>query len=158
MFAKKIVSFSNALEKIKNYCAYQERSHAEVKSKLFSWGLHTNEVNQIVAQVITENFLNEERYAKALVSGKFKIKKWGKNKIIAKLKFQNVSKYCINRGLLEIDEAEYKKTFLSLLIKKWELTKEINIHKKKGKVARFLIGRGYEIELVYSEINKLVND
>lgn len=158
MFAKKIVTFSNALEKIKNYCAYQERSHAEVKSKLFSWGLHTNEVNQTVAQIILENFLNEERYAKALVSGKFKIKKWGKNKIIAKLKFQNVSKYCINRGLLEIDEAEYKKTFLSLLIKKWETSKEINIYKKKGKVARFLIGRGYETELVYSEINKLVND
>ena len=158
MTYKQTISLSKALEKIKHYCVYQERSHFEVRNKLFSWGIYANEVEKIIAQIITENFLNEERYSKALVSGKFKIKKWGKNKIIAKLRYQNISKYCIVKGLEEIDGEEYLKTFLELLKKKWKNTSETNQLKKKGKVCRYLIGKGYESELIYSHIDKFANE
>src|SRR5690242_21297330 len=86
-----------ALQKIKQYCAYQERCHAEVKDKLYGMGLHRQEVDDIMAELITENFLNEERFAKAFAGGKFRVKQWGRKKIIGALKQKQVSEYCIDR-------------------------------------------------------------
>src|SRR4249919_2672470 len=92
-----------ALQKAKHYCAYQERCHSEVRDKLYSFGLHRNEVEPLLTQLIEENFLNEERFAIAYAGGKFRIKNWGKEKIKYALKQNKVSEYCIHKALAAIN-------------------------------------------------------
>lgn len=153
--AKKRLSPTIALAKIQLYCAYQERSHHEVKNKLFDYGLYSTQVDEIIAQLITEGFLNEERFAKAFAGGKFRIKKWGRKKIENELKFLGLSKRNIATGLKEIEDPYYRKTLKSLLKKKSEQSTEANLFKKRDKLARYAIGKGYEPELVWEMIKEV---
>lgn len=147
-----------ALTKIYHYCAYHERSHYEVKQKLFSFGLYASEVDALLAQLVNEGFLNEERFARAFAGGKFRIMQWGRLKIVQALEAHRLSAYCIKSGLAEIPEADYQHTLLALLTKKWESTRGNNIFEKKQKVARYAIGRGFEPELVWQQLKTLAPD
>jgi len=154
---KKSLSLGESLSRIYRYCAYQERSHLEVKNKLYEFGLTTDEVDELLTKMITEGFLNEERFAKAFAGGKFRIKKWGRLKIIRGLESQGLTKKCISRGLNEIDLSDYRKTLKGLLIKKADQTEESNLFKKRDKVAKFAIGKGYEPEIVWEMIKDLIH-
>jgi regulatory protein len=152
---KKIrLSPKEALVKIQHYCAYQERSHKEVKNKLFEYGLYASEVDELISDVISQGFLNEERFAKAFAGGKFRIKKWGKLKIQNELAFLGVSKRNITTALKELDRVEYIKTLKSLIDKKSAQTIEQNSFKRKNLIARFIISKGYESELVWEMLNE----
>src|SRR5689334_13859520 len=143
---KKTLTPSEALAKIYRYCAYQERSHLEVRTKLVDYGLRSGEVDEILSRLITEGFLNEERYARAFSGGKFRMMKWGKLKIQRELEIAGLTSRCIARGLTEIDQKEYLKTLTDLIKKKAVQTSEPDLFKKKNKLARFVIGKGYEPE------------
>ena len=147
-------SATEALAKIYRYCAYQERSHNQVKSKLYEYGLYSNDVNEILSRIITEGFLNEERFAKAFAGGKFRMMKWGKHKIEHQLQAQGLTKKCISIGLKEVDDNDYLKTLKMLISKKAELIREKDLFKKKEKLARYVIGKGYEPELAWEMIKK----
>ncbi|HLZ16419.1 MAG TPA: regulatory protein RecX [Cyclobacteriaceae bacterium] len=142
-----------AARKIFRYCAYQERSHQEVRNKLFEYGLRSNQVEEILSRLITDGFLNEERYARAFAGGKFRMMKWGKLKIQRELESAGVSPRNIAFGLAEIDPADYSKSILSLVKKKATLVTDENLYKKKNKIARFVIGKGYEPDLVWEALN-----
>lgn len=146
---KKRYSPEQAFVRICKYCAYQERSHKEVRNKLFTYNLYPSEVEQVLTRVITEGFLNEDRFAKAFAGGKFRMKKWGRNKIANALQAHGVTQRCIQRGLREIDDPNYLKTLKTLLQKKMASLREANPLKKKHKAAQFAIGKGYEPELVW---------
>lgn len=146
-----------ALQKIKYYCGYQERCHAEVKEKLYSFGLWKKDVESLIAQLIEENYLNEERFARLFAGGKFRMKQWGKVKIRYELKQKKISEYCIKKGLKEIDEADYKKTLQKLVVAKWKTLKsEKNIFSKKSKTMNYLLQKGYEASLANESIALLV--
>src|SRR6185503_9223406 len=98
------------LNKARKYCAFQERSQQEVRDKLYEWGLHKADVEHAIAQLVTENYLNEQRFAIAYAGGKFRMKEWGRIKIERALKMKKVSDYCIRKALGEIGEREYKTT------------------------------------------------
>jgi len=148
---------AQALGKIQKYCAYQERSHQEVKRKLYSYGLTVDETDEIISKLITDNFLNEERFAKAFAGGKFRIKKWGRNKIEHQLESFGLTKNCITRGLKEIDPSDYNKTLRALLRKKTEEVSEENLFAKRNKIARFAISKGYEPELVWEMVKEIMS-
>jgi len=145
---------SIATEKLKKYCAYQERSHKEVVDKLYKLGLYKNEVDQVLIALIQDDFLNEERFAQAFVSGKFRIKRWGRVKIKSHLKQKHISDYCIKKGMQEIDETEYFETLHYWLDRKEREVEEENEFKKKGKIAAFLIQKGFESNLVWEALRK----
>lgn len=145
-----------AVPKIKQYCAYQERCHAEVRDKLYSFGLRKTEVEEIISELITENYLNEERFAIHFAGGKFRMKQWGKIKIKQALKAKQVSDYCIRKALKEIDSKEYQKTFQKLAEQKLKTLKsERNIFIKKRKMQDFLLQKGFEMEMIREAINRL---
>lgn len=145
-----------SLPKIKQYCAYQERCHAEVREKLYSFGLKKIEVEEIIATLITENYLNEERFAIHYAGSKFRMKHWGKAKIKQALKFKQVSDYCIRKAMKEIDEEEYQKIFKKLTEQKLKTLKsEKNIFIKKRKLQDFLLMKGYESNVVREVVNNL---
>lgn len=145
-----------SLPKIKQYCAYQERCHMEVREKLYSFGLHKNEVDEIISTLITENYLNEERFAIHFAGGKFRMKQWGKIKIKQALKQKQVSEYCIRKALKEIDNNEYRQTFFKLAEQKLKtLKQEKNIFIKKRKLQDFLMQKGYEREMITDAIKNM---
>lgn len=142
--------------KIKQYCAYQERCHSEVRDKLYSYGLHKNEVEEIISTLITQNYLNEERFAIQFAGGKFRMKQWGKIKIKQALKFKQVSDYCIRKALKEIDTKDYEKVFQKLAEQKLKTLKsEKNIFIKKRKLQDFLLQKGFETNMIREAVNNL---
>ena len=151
----KYVTFEQAKQKALRYCAYQERSHKEVRNKLYEYGLHQGDVEQILTRLITDGFLNEERFAKAFAGGKFRMKKWGRNKIVHELESHGVTSKCIQKGLAELSQADYTKTLRALLKKKFDQISEPNLFKKRDKTARFAIGKGYESELVWGILKEM---
>jgi regulatory protein len=134
-----------------NYCAYQERTQQEVRDKLYNLGLYRDEVEDVLSQLITENFVNEERFAKAFASGKFRLKRWGRQKILFELKRRKISPYCIKKAMLEIPEDEYEQV-LKQLIKQKTRGYSGNAYTIKNKIARYLINKGYEGELVWNAL------
>ena len=149
-------SREKAFQKIKHYCAYQERSHREVKEKLYSFGLWKKDVEPILSQLIEENYLNEERFAQQFAGGKFRMKHWGKIKIQYELRQQQVSEYCIRKALASIREEDYQKTFEKLANQKLTSLKgEKNLFIKKRKLQDFLLQKGYEPLLVHALNNRL---
>jgi|694.fasta_scaffold50477_6 regulatory protein len=144
-----------ALEKIKHYCAYQERSHQEVRFKLIELGIFHHDLENYIAILIEENFLNEERYARAIARGKFYYKQWGRNKILQTLKLQKVSNYCIQKAMQEIDENDYIATFQKLAQNKLALLRhEKNKFTKMKKLQSFMLQRGFEYEYINSFVKE----
>lgn len=145
-----------AIPKIKQYCVYQERCHAEVRDKLYSYGLYKKELEPIISLLITENYLNEERFAIMYAGGKFRMNQWGKIKIKQALKGKQVSDYCIKKALKEIDEMHYQKTFQKLAEQKLKTIKsEKNIFVKKRKLQDYLLQKGYESSMISEEVLKI---
>ncbi len=140
--------------KLRHYCAYQERCHEEVRTKLLSLKIYGNNLEEIINKLIEDDFLNEERFAKAYAGGKFRIKKWGRGKIINELKKRKVSAYCINKAMLEIGQEDYLLTLNKLVSVTLKKYKTNNDFETKNKVTRYLISRGYESELVWDLVNK----
>lgn len=144
------------LSQLRNYCAYQERCHSEVKYKCLELGLRGEEVDNAIAALISDNFLNEERYAGAFAGGKFRMQQWGRKKIVAELQQKQVSAYCIKKGLLEIDEDDYKKTLDKLARKKLETLRKEPVHKRKQKAWAYLAQKGYEPGLITPLLERLL--
>lgn len=153
----KKLSPAEAKQKIYAYCAYQERSHQEVKSRLFEYGLYGSEVDELLSHLITEGFLNEERFAKAFAGGKFRIKSWGRVKIIHELEAKGLTQNCIRSGMKEIDEDEYLETLQALLQKKSEQI-DGNAFIKRDKLAKYAIQKGFESELVWKYVREMIKD
>ena len=149
------LSKEQALPKIKQYCTYQERCHAEVKEKLYAFGLYKKDVEQLMSQLIEENYLNEERFAIQYAGGKFRMNQWGRVKIKYALKQKQVSDYCIKKALKEINESDYKKTLQKLAEQKLKTLKnESNVFRKRKKLQDYLLQKGYEGELVREVVSE----
>ncbi|MEC3964794.1 regulatory protein RecX [Flagellimonas halotolerans] len=154
--SQKFYSIDEATKKMEHYCAYQERCHKEVTEKLKGMNMIPEAIDQILGHLIQENFLNEERFAKAFARGKFSIKKWGANRIIRELKLRDISAYNIKSALSEINNEDYLQIFDELARKRLEQIKEKNPLKKKKKLADYLLYRGWEGHLVYEKANELI--
>ncbi len=151
---KKKYTPKQAKLKMESFCAYQERAQQEVREKLYTWGLQSEDVENIIAELITENFLNEERFAKAFVRGKFRIKKWGKVKIIQHLKAKRISSPLIKIALREIDLDEYEENLDTLIQKKiGSPAGSLNLA-EKAKLMRYLQSKGYENDLIFQRLNR----
>lgn len=154
---KKYLSKQEALSKLQRYCAYQDRCHQEVRSKLLELGVYGDDLEEVMAELVIENFLNEERFARSYVRGKFRIKKWGKVKITRELKQRAISKYCIKKGLEEIEETDYLETLTALATKKLD-NYGINNFETRQKTGLYLMRKGYESALVWKILKQLAED
>ena len=152
----KYLGKEQALQKARHYCGYQERSHKEVKEKLYALGLHKQQVEESLSQLIEEDYLNEERFAQQYAGGKFRMKQWGRVKIKYELKQKQVSEYCIKKAMKEIDAADYEKTLERLATAKWKtLNTEKNIFNKLRKTQDYLMQKGYEPDLIKEVLVRL---
>ena len=156
MINKRTYTVDEAKKKLEYYCAYQERCHKEVSQKLRDMNMIPEAIDMIIVHLLQHNFLNEERYTKAFVSGKLKIKKWGKRRLILELKRKNISKTNINHALTDIDENEYIDIFNDLAEKRFNSIKEKDKYKRKKKLTDYLLYRGWESFLVYDKVNELI--
>ncbi|NSL89714.1 regulatory protein RecX [Chitinophaga solisilvae] len=145
-------------EALTRYCAYQERCHQEVKYKCLDLGLRGEEVDEAIAFLIAENFLNEERYAKAFAGGKFRMKQWGRQKIRAELKQKQVSDYCIRKGLAEIDEDDYFAVIVKTTQKKYNSLTGEPAMKRKYKTMQYLLQKGFESALIQEALEEIANN
>lgn len=145
---KKVYSRQQAKIKAESYCAYQERSQFEIRNKLYEWGLHQKDVEEIISELIQSNFLNEERFAMAYTLGKFRIKAWGKIKIRQALKLKRVPEPLIKKSLQAIDGDEYLDSLKRILEKKSKNIKESDPFKRRFLLSRYASSKGFESDLI----------
>ncbi len=155
--SNKYHSKEEALLKLQKYCAYQDRCHSEVRTKLISLKIYGDDLEDIITDLIREDFLNEERFARSYVRGKFRIKRWGRNKIKQELKLRKVSDYCIRKGLNEIEEEEYQRTLYDLIEKKDRTLKSINQYDRYKKLYEHAYRKGYEADLINKAVKEIIN-
>lgn len=155
MIQPKTYTLEEAKLRIANYCVYRDRSHKEVREKLKSMGMIPLAIDELLDYLISENFLNEERYAKSFARGKFNIKNWGKVRIKRELKAMEVSDYCIKKALAEINPLDYTNTFNSISEKKAESLSSYPIQVQKKKLMDYLMYRGWESSMIFDKINEL---
>ena len=151
---KKRLRSKEATLKAIHFCTYQERSKQQVRDRLCDYGLYMEEVEEVLLGLINDGFLNEERFARVYVGGKFRMKKWGRNKILQGLEQHKVSEHHIKIGFKEIDDEVYRRTLEDLMMKKTLAIKFFNDRNRRNKLLRYAIGRGYETPLVWEIINK----
>jgi len=152
------LSKEQAWQKIKHYCAYQERSHYEAKQKLYSFGLYKNEVEDLLSKLIEEDYLNEERFAELFAGGKFRMKQWGKVKITYELKQKQVSSYNIRRALQSIAAGDYMATLLRLAEAKWQQLKGEQHIARQAKATSYLLQKGFESALIQKAIQQIKHE
>jgi regulatory protein len=149
------MTIKEALQKLEHFCAYQDRCHDEVISKLYALKMYPDEIDTIIVKLISDNFLNETRFACSFARGKHRIKHWGKIRIVNELKARHVSATNINLALKEISPEEYQATFEQLSQKCWDNLTESNLLKKRKKFCDYMLRRGYESSLVYDKMKQL---
>ncbi len=146
------VSKDDALKKLQRYCVYQERCHQEVRQKLLDLGIYGDDLEDIIVDLIEDDFLNELRFAQMYAGGKFRIIKWGRDKITRELKQKRVSEYCIKKAMLEIDEDDYLATLHAIFAKRLKVIHEKNEFMTNGNLAKYAISRGFESDIVWEEV------
>lgn len=156
--AQEVYTVSQAIEKAMKYCAYQERCQQEVRQKLRSFQLTSDQREEVISELIEQNFLNEERFSEAFARGKFRMKKWGKKKITLALKQKEISDYCIKKGLKQIDDSEYLEVLYQVTEKAFSKYSGIQNYQQVAKTAQYVIGRGFEPHLVWENLKDFTND
>lgn len=154
---KKVVyTYEQALEALRQYCAYQDRCHKEVRQKLRELQYFGDLAEEVICELIREKYLDEERFARSFARGKFKIKRWGKQKISRELKQRDVSAYCIKKALTEIPDEDYMTVIENELLRRARLEKGgMHPFLKRRKLADYMFNRGYESHLTWEMINAL---
>jgi len=150
------ITVAEALKKMERYCAYQERCHKEIEDKLKTMRLIPEAREKIILHLLEHNFLNEERFAKAFARGKFRIKHWGRQRIVRELKYRGISPYNIKTALEEISENEYLQSFHAIAEKKYTSLRNLEPHKKRKKLTDYLVYRGWENQLVFDKVKELI--
>ena len=157
MNVNKIKSYTlvQAQKKLEYYCAYQERCHKEVIAKLRTLGMIPSVIDKIISELIKANYLNETRFTQSFVRGKFRIKKWGKNRILQELKVRDISSFNIKLGMKEISDDNYQKTFYELFEKRRREVKQLTKTEQKKKIFSYMSYRGWENSKVYEALRDL---
>ena len=157
MYRRPALSLEQALQKLRHYCGYQERSHQDAREKLYSFGLRKTDVESAIATLISEDQLNEERFAIQFAGGHFRLKHWGRVKIRYELKGKGVSDYCIKKALATIEETDYDRTLSDQATRKWEsLAGETDTFIRRRKVQDYLLQKGYEADRIGAAIAGLM--
>ena len=156
MKEKKYFSIEEIKRKLERYCVYQDRCHKEIETKLKEFVLIEEARNQIVLHLLEHDFVNEERFSKSFARGKFRLKKWGKQRIVREMKQREISAYNIKVALREIDDDAYLETVFEITEKRNRLMNETNIFKRKKKLSDYLMRKGYEFELIYNTVDTVV--
>jgi regulatory protein len=140
----------DAIRKAAMFCAYQERTQQEVRDRLKEWGIFGDDAEEVIAELIQQNYLNEERFAKSFAGGKFRVKGWGKRKIKQQLQQRGISGYNLDQAMKEIGPDDYRATLTALLDKKRQLIRDDNPLVVKQKLVRYALSKGYESDLIFS--------
>lgn len=153
---KKSFTVDELQKKMEYYCVYQDRCHQEVERKMTEYELIPEAKEKILLHLMQHNFLNEERFSKSFARGKFRIKNWGKQRIVRELKFKNISTYNIKTALKEIDEHDYLQTIFKITENRNNSIIEKNSHKRKKKLIDFLLRKGFEYDLIFKTVNEII--
>lgn len=146
---------TQALIRLQKYCVYQDRCHSEVRSKLIELGIYGDDLENIIVELISENFLNEERFARSYARGKFKIKKWGRIRIQQELRRRKISAYCIKKAMVELEDYDYDQQLVDLLEKKNRTLREPDLWKRRAKLVDHAMRKGFETGLAWETVKRL---
>ncbi|MBT8218348.1 MAG: RecX family transcriptional regulator [Bacteroidia bacterium] len=152
----KSMTYEEALVKMERYCAYQERCHSDVRKKLIQLGVFGDRLEKVMASLIENNFLNEQRFANSYTSGKYRLKAWGRRKIKHALESKSISNYCVQKAMLEINDLEYQAVLHRALHKYLSNLSNLSLFEKRGRLYKYAYNKGYEKEIINIVLNQIL--
>ena len=155
---QKVYTVDEIKRKLEQFCIYQDRCHQEVEKKLKEFRLIDIAREEILLHLMEHDFLNETRFAQSYARGKFRIKKFGKQRIIRELKSRNITAYNVKRALNEIEEDLYRMTAFELVVKKNTILIEQNPFKRRKKLFDYMARKGYEYDLINEAIAEVLKE
>lgn len=141
------------LKKMLHYCNYQERCKKEIYAKMSTFDLDDDDKNFIIDFLQEEGFIDDERYCRTYVKSKLNLKKWGVNKIRLSLIAKGISKDVVEDVLSEIDHDSYKEELMTLL--KNKKINDDDPYKRKAKLIRYAVGKGYSLSDVMEAVKNI---
>ena len=153
---RKNITYGQALTKVMAICSGQEKCQWDIEQKLKKWNLPLADINKVIKQLKKEKFIDELRYAKAFANDKFKINKWGKQKIKYALLQKQISENTIKKALEDINNKEYTQILENEINKKLSSLKGNDTAKKKEKLIRYAISKGFELEMIFPIVNSIL--
>jgi len=147
--------FNTALNKAMGECSRREFCILEMRNKIESWGIASDDIDRIISLLIKDNFINEKRYAQAFVRDKFNYNKWGKVKLAAHLRMKSIQGDIIGQALDSIDNEAYVKFLRDLISGHRRFIKAKNHYDLKAKLLRYGLSKGFESNLIYDILNDL---
>ena len=153
---RKTLTKEQVLQKLRFYCRYQQRCESEIRQKLFELGVNKKDHDALTIELIKENFVNEERFAVAFASGRFKMKQWGRRKIQKGLKEKRVSDEIAEKALGQINKEEYMTVLNRLAEERYASLKHEQYLVRQKKTMDYLIQKGYEVDLIKEALNDLL--
>ena len=152
------INYRQALTKVMAMCSQSERCRFDIVTKLTQWELSEEEIAEAVDYLVKEHFLDEERFVRFFVNDKLRFNKWGKVKLRFMLRQKQIPEIIVREALDQIDDDLYIKTLQSLLKSKVKSVKGISEYERKGKLALFAQGHGFEAELAFRIANELIGN
>lgn len=137
------------LDKMAKYCAYQERCVKDVTDKLRSFDITQEAKDTIMAYLLDNRFVDNERFTRSFVRGKVNQSGWGVNKIRFHLMQKGIDKDMIEEALGQTDEEVYRQRLIDILKAKSKTVKAENDFEKKRKLAAYAMQKGFESSLVW---------
>lgn len=153
-----IASEGKLISQLKRFCAYRERCSREVLQKMAVLGVSGEDASRIIALLLQDGFVNEERYAQMFVGGYFRQKNWGRNKIIAALRMKGIQEAVIRKGLQQISPDQYRQVLQKQAAKLWKQYNGLPIEKRKLSTRAALIRKGFESDLIRMELQKFTTE
>lgn len=143
---KKSYTFQEIKQKMVNYCVYQHRCHYEVEQKMRDFTLIQEAKDEILLYLMQENYLNEERFVRSYIRGKFYMKSWGRTKIKIHLKQKGISEKLISNCWNEIDEEDYENRIIKIYKDYFSKLSGVKEFQRKSKSIKYLLSKGFEYD------------
>ncbi len=153
---KNLLTFQEALLKAQKLCSTEEKCKSDVRKKLFDWGIPSDSTEKIIAQLISENFIDERRYARSFTRDKLRLNKWGKQKISFELNLKKLPRNVILEAVSLIDENEYYELLKKETIKKLKSLTDKDSYIMRGKLHRYASSKGFENDIIYKVLDDLI--
>ncbi len=129
-------------------CAQAEHCEQEMRDKMKRWGVDTEAQERVVARLVKERYIDNERYARAFVKDKIRYNKWGRRKVQQALWMKRIDEDIQQSVLDEIDDKEYLNVLVPLLKQKRKTIKADNDYELNQKLVRFALSRGFDFAII----------
>ena len=141
-------SEQQAYLKLAELCARGEHCQHELTEKMRKWHIEDTAQARIMERLIKEQYVDDERFARAFVNDKIKYNRWGRRKVEQALWLKHIDDNIAQRVLDDINDDTYTAILRPMLKQKRRSVTAKNDYERDMKLVKWALGRGFTIDII----------